>query len=265
MASVDWFIIIAVLSALAFFLGRRIGMSTGLRAGVWVMLAMAILATWTWLSSRPDVAIQAIPVNVLCYLEGTAGTPIFMLILGIAWARSRIARQKRVTGLAMALGVFYFLTGGMWMLQTTPQSGFAQTIPSSTVMQSQDFSCVPASCATALNRIKIPTTESQMAELTQTRPGTGATLLRAADGLRRKLDGTPWHIELIDADMDQLETLPCPILTPLQFESSRRHMVVVIGRARRGLLVADPVDGVVWTTRHDFAAVYIGQVIVFRH
>ena len=162
MASVDWFIVIAVLSVLAFLLGRWIGMSTRLRAGVWVALGLGVLATWTWLSSRPDVAIQAIPVGVLCYLEGTGGTPVFMLILGIAWSRCRIPRQKRVTVLAVVLGVFYFMTGGMWMLQTTPQSGFAQTIPGSAVMQSQDFSCVPASCATALNRLKIPTTESEM-------------------------------------------------------------------------------------------------------
>ena len=70
---------------------------------------------------------------------------------------------------------------------------------------------------------------------------------------------------MVDTDFEHLTTLPYPILTPLQFESSRRHMVVVLGSSRRGLLVADPVDGVIWMSPKDFAAVYIGQVIVFRH
>lgn len=265
MAPVGLFMLMAALAGLGFAVGRWLGRNAGLRAGVWVALAVLLLGVWSWLSYRPDVAVKAIPASILIYIEGTASTPIFMLILGIAWARSRLARQRRVTMLAMALGVLYFINGGFWMLQTTPERGFAETLRNGRlVLQSQDFSCVPAACASALNVLGVPTTESQMADLTQTRPGTGATILRAVDGLEQRLAGTPWRVELVEADPTQLQTLPMPAVTALQAEHARRHMVAVLAVTPKGALVADPMDGVVWMPREEFEAVYTWQVIVFR-
>jgi len=266
MASVGWFILIALLALLGFVAGRWAGRGTGhvWRSVAWVSVALVLLGAWTWLRHRPDVAVQVFPANILSYLEGVGGTPVFMFILGIAWARSAIPRQRRVVALGVAMGVFYFINGGFWMLQVTPQKGFAQTLRGNVVMQSQDFSCVPAACATALNVLGIPTTESEMAELTRTRPGTGATLIRAVDGLERRLDGTGWNVELITAEYKQFRTLPLPALTPLQFESSRRHMVTVLKVGRHGVLVADPTEGTVWMPSEDFERVFTGELILFR-
>ena len=83
------------------------------------------------------------------------------------------------------------------MIQSTPRNAFGRQTSSGPVMQSQDYSCVPAACATALNQLGLPTTEAEMAELTQTRPGTGATLIRALAGLRERLAGTSFSVELV--------------------------------------------------------------------
>jgi ABC-type bacteriocin/lantibiotic exporter with double-glycine peptidase domain len=141
-----------------------------------------------------------------------------------------------------------------------------QTVEPYDIRQSQDYSCVPAACATALNLLGLPSTEMQMAELTQTRPGTGATLIRALDGLDRRLMGTGWRAVLLEPSVGELERLPLPALTPLQFEASRQHMVVVSRFAYDGVWVMDPMDGYTYFSREEFEAAYRRRVIVFeRH
>jgi predicted double-glycine peptidase len=262
--SVLWFILLAAFSAGGFALGRRIARAEPWHGRLWLIAGMTLLGLWAWLFHRPDVAIRLIPVGVLSYLEGTAAAPIFMLILGIAWERSKNGRQKGVTAAAILVGVFYFMHGGLWMLQTTPVGGFTRSARANVVMQSSSFSCVPASCATALNLMGLPSTEAQMAELTQTRPNSGATLIRAVDGLRRRLNGSDVGVELVQSTYDQLTQMPKPALTALSFEPTRRHMVVVTRATDRGAWVIDPMDGTLWMPRSEFEPLYNGEVIVFR-
>lgn len=262
--AIGWFISLAALSTLGLSVGCWVGRGRSQRAWLALAMALVVLVVWVWLQRHPAVAINAIPTSVLRYLEGTLAAPLYMLVIGIAWSRSRLPRQRRVTMLAMALGTIYFLQGALWMVQTTPSAALGQTVqPDGLVKQSQDFSCVPAACATALNLLGVPTTEAQMAELTDTRPGTGATMIRAVEGLRRRLEPTPWRPVLLAPKLEDLRELPMPMITPLQFESTRRHMVAVLGPTPLGLHLADPALGELVMSLDELRDHFTGQVIVF--
>ncbi|MCE9591878.1 MAG: hypothetical protein K8S99_15305 [Planctomycetes bacterium] len=262
--STGWFLLMALLSAGGFAIGRWLGRGHHGRMWLWLTLAMILLGVWSWLYNNPSVAVRVIPLGILAQIEGTAAAPMFMLILGVAWARSRVTRQRLVVLAAAAVGGLYFLHGGLWMLQPMPASALANSSRVEMVMQSQDFSCVPAACATALNALGVPSTEAQMAELTQTRVGEGATLIRAVDGLSQRLGGLAWHVEVVEASLDMLIGINTPVLTAIRTDQQQRHMVVLLAVNKRDVLVADPIDGVRRMLRQEFEPLYADQAIIFR-
>jgi predicted double-glycine peptidase len=110
----------------------------------------------------------------------------------------------------------------------------------------------------------VPTSERRMAELTHTRPSSGATLIRALDGLNHRLKHTRIAAELVEPTYAQLDVLPKPMLTPLQLEPTQQHMVVIRRTTPGGVCLIDPQEGFIAMTEDQFRAVYTGQVIVFR-
>ncbi|MEL7086944.1 MAG: cysteine peptidase family C39 domain-containing protein [Planctomycetota bacterium] len=262
-ASVYWFIGLAIFAALSWGVGFRLGSGPVWRTWATLGIGIALILGWAWLVRRPSVAVHVIPVRVLSRIEGVGGVPIFMLILGVAWARCRVPRQRHVVAWGMMLGAIYFVNGGMWLLQETPSAVMGQSVAGTNFRQTQDYTCVPAACATALNMMEIPSTEAQMAELTQTRPGTGATIIRALDGLGQRLRNTGIKPVLFEPDWDALQGMPPPLLTPLQFEATRRHMVVISRIDRGGVWVMDPVEGFIHFSKPAFLDVYRRQVIAF--
>lgn len=262
--TVAWFVSMAGFAALAWCVGVYLGRAPR-RSTAGLLLGVALLAIWAYLAHHPAVAVRVIPVAVLSHIEGIAPVPIFMFVIGIVWSQSRVPRQKRVAGWAAVLGVVYFLQGGMWMLQTTPAVGFAETVTRGAVLQSQEYSCVPAACATALNTLGVYTSEAEMAQLTQTRPGTGATTIRALYGLNLRLAGTPYRAELLEVPARGVDRIALPALTPLQFERTRRHMVTILATDRNGVVIADPVEGQMYLDWPAFQGLYTGQVLVFEY
>jgi predicted double-glycine peptidase len=201
---------------------------------------------------------------VLRHTEGVGAVPLFMIVIGVAWSRARRPRQRRMTALAACFGAVYFVQGSMWMLQSTPTAVLGATPGSRVVMQSQDFTCVPASCATALNHLGIRSTEAEMAALTDARPGTGSTMIRAMHGLRHRLAGTGISLDLVQPDYDQLRSLHPPLLTPLRLDPRQMHMVVILSVHHDFVRIADPQEGVIYLTRQEFNEVYTGQVLCFH-
>jgi len=262
--SVSWFICFAALAILGFCAGHVFGRHSTGRCVAGLIVGFGIMLAWTFLSRHPAVAVHVVPVRILTYLEGIAGVPVFTFVIGIVHARSALRRQRRLSHLALCVGALSFLNGGLWMLQTTPRVGFAETVDDPLVRQSHEFSCVPAACATALNLSGIEATEAEMARLTRVRPGTGATLVRALDGLERKLAGTGLKPELIDVSVDELDTLPLPALTPIAVSPTQYHMVVIMGVGETGIKVADPQNGRMWIAFSSLGRIYTGHVIVFQ-
>ena len=259
-----WFaggaLLVAAALAGGFWLGRR---STGAaRAGVG--FAVFWMIGWAWLVQHPAVTLQMVPANVLSRVEGFGGVPAFMLMLGVVWSHAARVRQKVVVGWAAVFGVIYFVNGGLWLVQDTPTAVMGHTARHRMVLQSQNYSCVPAACATALNLLGVPSTEAQLAELTDVRPGTGATVVRAVAGLEARLGPrSHWSPSLMEVSADALDRVTPPALTALQFEAGRRHMVVLLAVGPRGVLLLDPETGVQRYGRRRFAGLYRGQLIAF--
>lgn len=262
--SVGWFVGLAGLAVGALAFGAWAARHGGWSTRIAMAGGLVLLGVWVYLIHHPAVAVRVIPVNVLSYIEGTAAVPLFMIVVGVAWGRSQLPRQRRLVFWAAVIGAVYFCNGGMWMLQTTPQIGFAETVERDPVMQSQEYSCVPAACATALNQLGVYTSEAEMARLTHTRPATGATIIRAMDGLSRRLASSPYQVDMLQPDYEDLVALPMPVITPLQFEATRRHMVTLLRVTPESVLIADPVEGQMVLGREMFEKHYIRQAIVFR-
>ncbi len=264
MESTCAFVVIVAMCALALRLGGWLGRGPTRRTWLGLFFGLGLMVLWCWLQRHPAVAVQAIPVDVLRYIEGTAVAPVFLLVVGIAWSRSDLPRQKRLTVFAMVLGTLYLLNGGLWMLQPTPTSVLGREREVGLVRQTQAYSCVPAACATVLNVLGVPTSEAEMAELTQTRSGTGSTLIRAYAGLKKRLASTRYDVELLEPSYGQLLTLPTPIMTPIWAAATYRHMVVILNIDDAGVWIADPAQGQTYYSREEFEAIYGGEAIVFH-
>ena len=267
-ASVGWFIVQAALMFPAWALGYRLGRGPRYRAAGAALLGLGGLLLWAWLLHHPSVSLRIIPASVMRYLEGTAAAPIFMAVIGVATACGRRPSQKRMAGLASCLALVYFLYGGMWMLQSTPQVGLAETIERDTlVLQSQNFTCVPAACATALNLIGLPTSEAQMVHLTETRWGRGATLIRALNGVNHRLEQFPSLrivAQVCEPTYEQLQVVSLPAVTPVRFEATQHHMVVLTDIGLQGAWVADPGEGMLFMSHEELQGAYTGKVVTFR-
>jgi len=265
-STIYWFVCIASLSSLAWAGGYYLGKQSAALARTTLYIGLSLMLAWCWLHYHPAVAVKLIPLPVLTRLEGVGGVPIFMLLLGLAWSRAKLPRQKRAIRWAIVLGWLFFLNGGLWMLQSTPHQSFAGTVAGETVLQSQEYSCVPAACTQALNILGVLSTEQQMAELTQTRPGTGSTMLRAMQGLQERLSNSDYTVELVETDVEGLRDMPFPVLTPVRYEPAQLHMVTLTRANDHTVHYIDPVDGSMSMSYSTFETVYGGRVLVFvRH
>lgn len=260
-----WFLFLALSCIVAY----RAGLSFGIvrnTAARWALLAVciAVLAAWTWLANHPEHASALIGANVLKYLEGTIAAPLSLLLLGVAWRRCESRRQRVFVSVGVLACAAFFIHGSLWMLQTTRPEDYSTFNRAGVVRQSQRFSCVPAACATALNRLGILTTEAEMAELTQTRWGTGATLVRALAGVNERLANTNYSAAIEHADWDRLARDGSPAIVLMRYESPRYHMSTILTIKPNVVLVADPAQGMMWLSRSQFEEAYTGNAILIR-
>ena len=227
------------------------------------LVALATIAWWAWLLHHPAVAVRALPTAALSRLEGAAPLPLLAVALGAMWARATIQRQRWVIAAALVLGVAHFVHGAGWMVKPTPASAMAQRPTRGPAYQSEDYSCVAAACATALTRLGVPTSEGEMARLSGTSPGSGATVVRALYALQQRLATTPFTVELFQPTPAELTRLPTPMLALVAAGPLQRHMVVLDHVTAERVLMTDPVGGQVLITAEDFAQQFAGVVLVF--
>ncbi|WP_428389792.1 cysteine peptidase family C39 domain-containing protein [Mucisphaera sp.] len=259
--SIVWFVWLLLISVAGWWVGLWVGRRRPAVSEVVMLVSLGLLGVWGWLMHNPHVSLQAIPVGLLVYLEGVGSVPVFMLLVGAAYARSRGWRQGGVTASAGLLGIVYLFHGGWWMLQSTPEHAFGGAGRSPVVMQTHDYSCVPAACTTTLRLLGVESSEAEMAALTRTRPGSGATLVRAAAGMTEKLAGRA-EVLVVALPVEHLRWAPLPAMTALQFEPTRHHMVTLLRVTEHGVWLLDPVDGLVYMTDSMFRLVYREKLLV---
>ncbi|MEO0474924.1 MAG: cysteine peptidase family C39 domain-containing protein [Planctomycetota bacterium] len=263
--SAIWFVLVAAMLPAAWFGGRACGqIQDKLRRSCVIGLAFVLLIGWSLLIKHPAIAVQVIPLAALARLEGIGAAPLFLFMIAVGWHLAVLKRQRAVMVVGMLLGAAYFVQGGLWMMRPTPSNAFTEQSNRLIVEQTQDYSCVPAASATVLRMLGLNATEAQMAELTETRAGTGATLLRALNGLQARLKHTGLEAKLLEPDYDTLMRIETPILTPVQYEAARLHMVTIVEVRPHVVLVADPQVGVEFLSRRQFEQIYRGQIIAFH-
>lgn len=259
-----WFALVVVAMGLAWFAGRLVVRTQPrLRRNLMIGGALVLLVIWSLLIRHPTIAVHVLPVRALARLEGVGAAPLFIFIVSAGWQLADVMRQRAIMLMGLCLGLAYFFQGGLWMMRPTPTNAFGRMDGGYCVQQTQDYSCVPAASATALRMLGLRSNEEEMAQLTETRPGSGATLLRAFYGLSERLTHTGITPELLEPGYDQLMALEPPLLTPLRYEAARLHMVTVVDVRPNLVVVADPQYGIEFISRYRFEELYVGQVIAF--
>lgn len=262
--SILWFIAVLASLPVAWLAGQRaVAIGDRVRRACVIGGVFLLLLGWAVLIHHPAVAVQLIPLSVLARLEGVGAAPLFVFVLGVGWRHASMRRQRAVMIVGMCLGFGYFVQGGLWMMRPTPTNAFTRDSDDYFVKQSQDYSCVPAACATSLRMLGVNTSEAEMARLTETRAGSGATLLRALNGLSEKLADTDITPQLLEPSYDELANYQPPMLTPLRYDAARLHMVTIIEVRPHLVVVADPQIGIEFVPRKEFELRYRGQVIAF--
>ena len=92
--SASWFLVLSLLGALGYSAGFYLGNGPTRRCALGIGIALTFITIWGILQFTPDVAVHAMPVWLLSHIEGVGAVPFYMLIIGIAWARSQLPRQR---------------------------------------------------------------------------------------------------------------------------------------------------------------------------
>jgi hypothetical protein len=279
-----WFVLLLLIAPAFLAVGWWLGdqKNAAVRRGA-LFVTLALIALAAVPKFKPTLLHTMLPLGVSIHLEGVLATFPWMILVGLVWAGRFTANLRRAAPLMLLLGIVYFLFGGVWMVlpDVRPYERESRTSQGVT-LQSRPDTCVPAACATALRKLGIPTTEGEMCHVVMARPGRGSTLARAAYGLRKHLARRGIDVVLKNLDADEVvwTARPSrPVLVVIRSSLAADHMVVVLGRLRDGVVIANPSPGVHGGVSpmpvklnlgfemyrpEDFARLYRGGAIVFE-
>ncbi len=128
--------------------------------------------------------------------------------------------------------------------------------------QMHDYTCGPAAAVTALRRLDVSATESELAILASTSPaaGTDADLLASAINERYATTGVQAAYRLFNS-IDELRPA-IPAVALMHFSLFVDHYVAVLEVMPTGVLIGDPLGGEELLTREQFARNWRGSAIV---
>ena len=223
--------------------GRRLALAR-LGWGVGAFgLALAVLAVQ---------AVAAYYAGVEEWLHGWEAYPYFRLtpgcLAGVALLTFLAHRSPRrllgwLLGLLSALVIIFngqyqlrFIQAERWYGALT-----GEVDGTGWCAQTSDYTCGAAAAAMLLRAAGVETNEQEMARECLVRAGVGVTDYTLLRGLRRKLEGTGWRVELRRGlSYEDLIRLPKPCLVSLQQAWLLDHVVVVEWADGRMTQFADP-------------------------
>ena len=178
------------------------------------------------------------------------------LLAGLAWHRiPGTSPRKCLTVIPLFLSGVYSLYHPLRGAPPACDQEYSEGI----VRQTTSSTCSPACAATLLRHYGIEATEQEMAELCLTRKGTHWQGLYR--GLSLKTAGTPWQVEVLSCDVDNLTgMLTGPMIMTVQLAADvnaethytrdwgwvpgQSHSAVLFGRSADGKFeVGDPANG----------------------
>lgn len=143
-----------------------------------------------------------------------------------------------------AVAALYFFEAGWWML--APLSGGLGTTnvdAHGVCRQSTGYTCAAASMVTMLRARDLPADEVELARLSYTQVGGGATDSRVLWALERKLAATALRPRCQRLDLAGLIAASKPCLVQLDWGYFTSHMVPVLEASSTRVLLGDPLSG----------------------
>lgn len=130
--------------------------------------------------------------------------------------------------------------------------------------QSQPFTCGPAAAVTALHRLGLEATESQLAIQSRTSPVIGTSPWDLYKTL--KSNYTEEGLQLSFLHMDSIDQLPqeAILLAVVRDAPTADHCVAVLGVNENTITIADPMSGLVHMPRESFSRLWRNTGILMQ-
>ena len=237
MTSVAIFLILNLVAAGAFFLGRASGRG-GVRPAILGTILVAVLAGLKGLFFlHPACEARWLPYPAYGYVQNFYLVPALLLALGLVLPR--LPRRWNPRGMMLLAAAFFVfgmhVSGGL----LRPVQG-AKNVPDRRhhVVQSTPQTCAPAACASALSYLGVATSERAMVELCLTTHA-GTSDFCIYRGLCLALRDTGYRARVAEATADDLVR---PGTLAVISVRSHTHAICVLGTGA-GVIVQDPLEG----------------------
>jgi hypothetical protein len=175
-----WFAAQALAASAAVILGLRVARA---RPAIWrpvAVVATALMLLWPLVRVFPAAPLELLGPGIVIFIEVTGIVIPAALLFAIASGVVQRARDRRALRLLLVVCALYFVRSGLWMVHPPVPELSTATFEDGVCRQSTDYTCVAASLVTLLHAHGIEATETEMARLSYTEVGNGATDSRAA-------------------------------------------------------------------------------------
>ena len=231
-------------------------------------LAMAPVVAFGAARWSPRLEMQA-PFSWLMKgrMEFAMLAPAAAVALGPPTTRLRLPRQRMLVGAFFALvAANYSLMPFLWPALARPRLGRLQTRldADEVCRQTTAYTCGPAASVTALRRLGIEATESELALGMYTSPALGTPADVLASTLQERYAGLGLSSEY--CWFDSIDDLPrgTPVIAVVKFSFMVDHFVTVLNVARDNVVVGDPAAGQITYTREQFQKRWRSRGVVLR-
>ncbi len=228
-------------------------------------VSFALVLCWPLMRVFPVGVIELLGAPAVACIELTAlAIPAAMLFAIGAERVPRASDRRAIRWLVIVLAV-YFMKAGWWM---TP-AGVGAVGPTKIDMegicrQTTEYTCVAASMVTMLRAHGVEAEEREMAELSRTQVGGGATDSRALWALDLKLAGTAWRARYVSVRPGELASVPKPCMVQLNWGFFTSHMVPLLRADEKDVVIGDPLGGLRRMSLESFRRQWKGQAIVLE-
>ena len=217
---------VAMVSVGAFWIARHAALAGGKAVSTTLAFVGTVGMFYFTRSFWHNVDLARILPYSNLIVIGNWASVVTAFLAGLVWHSVEGGRVRRGV-LVAALGVVGLIAIVAPIAGTSPRCGNSWTWQGYCI-QTTRYTCSAASAATLLRLHGIETTEQEMADLCFTRKGT--TWPGLFRGLKRKTSGTPWDVEVVSGDLNDLRNLASsPIILTVGLQNSN-----AIDAAERG-------------------------------
>lgn len=263
-----------LLAVVAFAVAPRIARAPRVVWGSVCAVALGVLLIWPLMRVFPVVPIELLGARVVACIELTLLAVPAVLFFAIAARHVPRKSDGRAMMMLTAVAAVYFVKAGWWMIVPVGVGSAGSEIGktrtnlqadgSEICRQSTDYTCVAASMVTMLRARGIGSEEAEMARLSFTQVGGGATDSRAMWALEEKLKGTSLVVRYRNLDVRGLIDAPKPCMVQLDWGYFISHMVPVMSADAENVVIGDPLNGYTKMAAAAFSAKWKGMAIVLE-